>query len=327
LTQRPSGRLDSHIGAMPTFRPHRSRSQSIDVGYRGFMIKWRTGMKRLLALTVLAAFACAGQTADQPHGTLAAETENRVKALSGKFSQLLSPTPEEQQLLAACKVNCSTAQAQGELPRTTAERLAAMDAIISQIHIAVDHYITHIVNPRTLDSDRIGIESNLKQILSSAGDMPPVTFTSASAVGYTLIVVYSLHKGEMMGPGATSVTVRAYRAKGNHVEVVDTTGGDLDGYGRVSAKELRSPTRDEAWFLVSGYMTGANGPNVRMRVYACNSGKFRTMWMPANVWGEFTAQVTDAGFTVEGPYYREDEKRRETYALAPDGLYLVRSNN
>jgi hypothetical protein len=201
-------------------------------------------MKRLLALTVLGACVCAGQMVGQHQGSLAAETESRVKALSGKISQLLSPTFKDQQLLAACKVNCSTAQAQRKLRRITVERSAAMDAVISQIHIAVDHYLTHIVNPRTLDSDRVAIESDLKQILSSAGDMPPVTFTSASAVGCTLIVVYSLHKAEMTGPGATSVTVRAYRAKGNHVEVAGATGGDLDGYGRVSAKELRSPTRD-----------------------------------------------------------------------------------
>ena len=283
-------------------------------------------MKQLLPVLALAASVCAGQTADQTHETLAS-AEDRVNALSRKVSQLLSPSPKEQELIAACKINCSTAQVQDGLRKISAERLVAMDAVVSQIHAEVDRYIIRTAHPKTPDLDHRGIESGLKQILSSAADMPPVALVSKSTGGYTLIVMYSLHKGDMMGPGATSVTLRSYRARGDRVELVDGTGSDMDGYGRVSVEELRSPTRDEAWILVSGYMTGANGPNARMRVYVCNSGKFRTMWMPANVWGTFTVRLTDGGFTVEGAYYRQDKKRRETYVLAPDGVYLVPSEN
>jgi hypothetical protein len=287
------------------------------------IVAYDDSMKRLLPLLVWATFACSGRMVDQLHETPASEAESRIQALSGRFSQLLSQTPKEQQLRAACKVNC--AQVADELDSINAERLAAMDAVASQIHAAVDRYVTRTVSPKTLGSARPRIESGLKHILTSAADMQPAAFGLNSAGGHTLIVVYSLQKGGMMGPGATSVTLRAYRAKGNRVELVDAIGSDMDGYGGVSVKVLRSPVLGDAWFLVSGNMTGANGPNVRMRVYVCNSGKFRTMWMPANVWGTFTVNLTDgARFTIEGPYYREDKKRCETYALAPDGLYLVR---
>lgn len=285
-------------------------------------------MKQLLPVLALVASVCAGQTADQTPETLASAAESRVSALSRQASQLLSPSPKEQELLAACKINCSTAQVQDELRKISAERLVAMDAVVSQIHAEVDRYIIRTAHPKTPDLDHRGIESGLKQILSSAADMPPVALVSKSTGGYTLIVMYSLHKGDMMGPGATSVTLRSYRARGDRVELVDDTGSDMDGYGRVSVKELPSPTHDDAWILVSGYATGANGPNARMRVYLCNSGRFRTMWMPANVWGDFTVRLTDGGFTVEGAYYPEDKKRqRETYVLAPDGVYLLRSEN
>ena len=240
-------------------------------------------MKRLLPVLVLATSVCAGQKADQLHETPASEAESSIRALSSKFGQLLSPTPKEQQLRAACKVNC--AQVVDELDSINAERLAAMDAVASQIHAAVDRYVTRTVSPKTLGSARPRVESGLKHILASAADMQPAAFGLNAAGGYTLIVAYSLQEGGMMGPGGTPVTLRAYRAKGNRVELVDATGSDMDGYGGVSVKVLRSPVLGEAWFLASGNMTGANGPNVRMRVYACNSGKFRTMWMPGECMG------------------------------------------
>jgi hypothetical protein len=273
------------------------------------------------------ATVCAGQTANRLRGTLASTTEQSVADLGRKISQLLFPTPREQQLLASCRVDCSTAQVQRELDRLTAEREAAIESAILLIHAKIDDYITRTINLRTVDSDRTRIEGDLKQILASVADMPPVTFGSALGDGYSLLLAYSLREGQTMGPGATSVTVRAYRANGNRVELVDATGSDMDGYGRIRVQELRSPTRDEAWFVVSGYMTGANGPNVRMRVYAYHAGKFRTAWMPENVWGDFRVQPTDRGFTVEGSYYRDEKERRDSYRLAPDGIYLDRSEH
>ena len=69
-------------------------------------------------------------------------------------------------------------------------------------------------------------------------------------------------------------------------------------------------------------MTGANGPNNRMRIYAFDGEKFRSIWMPENVWGTFTVKVIDIGFAVEGDYYRQNRKRSDRYAVVEDGVYL-----
>jgi hypothetical protein len=89
----------------------------------------------------------------------------------------------------------------------------------------------------------------------------------------------------------------------------------------VNAAELHSPVSSELWLLFSGQMTWANGPNVRMRIYAYDGARFRPIWMPENAWGEFTLQVTELGFTVGGSYYREHCVRYDGYSLAPDGVY------
>ena len=111
----------------------------------------------------------------------------------------------------------------------------------------------------------------------------------------------------LLGPRATSVTLRAYNLAGGRFELADLTGDNLDGYGSVSVKELHSPVSMP--LLVWGQMTGANGPNIRMRVYTYDGKKFRTVWMPENSWGNFTIHVTAHGFTVGGEYYREDHAR------------------
>lgn len=96
----------------------------------------------------------------------------------------------------------------------------------------------------------------------------------------------------------------------------------MDNYGNLEVSELHSPEPDEIWLLVSGQRLGANGPNIRMRVFAFDGKRFRTMWMPAEQWGDFRTHVTQDGFTVDGDYYRSNLHRHEAYSLASDGIYL-----
>jgi hypothetical protein len=51
--------------------------------------------------------------------------------------------------------------------------------------------------------------------------------------------------------------------------------------------------------------------------------EYRCAWMPENIWGTVSVQPTDNGFTVEGDYYRQDRKRRDRYALYPDGSLVL----
>jgi len=90
----------------------------------------------------------------------------------------------------------------------------------------------------------------------------------------------------------SSTTLCAYEVSGSRVKLAGTTGSDMDGYGNVWVKRLRSPElTDELWLLVGGQAFGANGLNIRMRIYAYDSEKLATRWMPANVWGTFTVTV------------------------------------
>jgi hypothetical protein len=99
----------------------------------------------------------------------------------------------------------------------------------------------------------------------------------------------------------------------------------MDGYANVSVKTLPSPVPGQIWFLLWGQATGANGPNIRMRGYAYDGNKFRTVWMPANEWSNFTIRVDANGFTIDGEYYRSGKKRHDAYMPVNDGFcfYLV----
>lgn len=88
-------------------------------------------------------------------------------------------------------------------------------------------------------------------------------------------------------------------------------------------KPLPAPNSGGLWLLLRGQMTGANGPNVRMRVYAYDGAKLRTVWMPENSWGAFAVRVTEQGFAVDGDYYRTGHPRHDRYVVTDDGLYRV----
>jgi hypothetical protein len=59
-----------------------------------------------------------------------------------------------------------------------------------------------------------------------------------------------------------------------------------------------------------------------MRLYAYEGQKFRTVWAPEDVWGDFTISRRDAGFTVMGTYYRGGS-RDDQYAISADRVYLL----
>jgi hypothetical protein len=180
------------------------------------------------------------------------------------------------------------------------------------------------VRGQHLDADRRRLELDLKQILGRNMGLPPKTFLCGSGAGEALILSYSLHKGGLMGEGGTSVRLRAFDSRGGRLQVGDKTGENMDGYGGVLLKELHSPVQGEAWFLLAGQMTGANGPNTRMRIYAFDGRRFRTRWMPENIWGWFAVRVIEGGFRVDGQYYQENKQRHDRYIVAADGVYRRR---
>jgi hypothetical protein len=212
-----------------------------------------------------------------------------------------------------------------ELDDLWSAKRAELDKVSTAIQGSVDNFILRTVLTSDPNLDRESIANDLRQILSSVEDQPPATFVLRSRKGRALLVFYNIQKG-FMGDRSTTTVLKAYDGVGASLNISDSTGRDMDGYARLDVKELHSPVPDEIWLLVSGQMTGANGPNIRMRVFAFDGAKFRTIWMPANVWGAFSTRVTPDGFTVDGQLYRSDQQRHDAYILATDGLYLKRSD-
>jgi hypothetical protein len=273
----------------------------------------------LIALLTVSAFS---QTKDRS-AELESNAAARVASLFKRFGRLLEPTAVEQQLAEACKASCAQAgrQVQEGSARAGAERVKAMNAVASQIHREIDLYIARAVHPSHVDPR--DVTRHLKQILGSSEDETPSAFVINGGDGPSLIVAYNLLKGGLMGVGGTSVTLRAYVARQGAFRLVAAAGEEMDGYAGISFIKLHSPGTNELWLLLSGILTGANGHNYRMRLYAYSQAEFRTMWAPENAWGDFTVRVTDNGFAIDGDYYHEAKRRHDIYFVEEDGVSRV----
>jgi hypothetical protein len=256
------------------------------------------------------------------------DTQRKIKTLSGRFAEILAPTDRERQLQADCHLNCA-AVADTATGKTVAQELdeianahnTALDRVIAEVETSLDDYIVKTVRITDPNLASASAADDLGLILQDEAVQPPAAFILRSPKGNSLLVFYGLNRG--MSLTSTSV-LRVYAAGANGLRLSDSTSADMDDYGNLEVRELHSPKTGEIWLLVSGQMMGANGPNIRMRVVACDGKKFRNIWMPANQWGWFTNRVTQDGFTVDGDYYRSNRHRHEAYFLAPDGLYLKR---
>jgi hypothetical protein len=287
-----------------------------------------TPWRRIFVTASLVVTAAIPSVAQSPsRDKLVADTRLRIKSLTDQFEQIGDAA--QQKLNAAnCRVDCPP-----EIGRRVGDEMtAAMDRIAADIHAQVDSFFQRMVDADGGRVDVGGLQSALQSILPQSDERPSIYAGSASSGRY-LIAAYAIHKGEQMGLGATSVTLRAYTTDGRGVKLADVTGGNMDGYAGITVQEVHpwasnpvAPVTRETYLLLSGYLTGANGPNNRMRLYAYDGKSFRPIWMPENVWGNFKIETTKTGFVIQGDYYRESRKRRDEYTLLNDGVMLSRSD-
>jgi hypothetical protein len=205
------------------------------------------------------------------------------------------------------------------------DRRNAINVLVSKIHGEVDAYIAHTVRPGYVDPGAVG--QSLGRILGKAASGPMSAFVTSVEGTPSLVVAYMLPKGTSMGQGATSVTVRVYAVAEGGFRLVSAAGREMDGCAEVSLVRLHSPLPGQMWLLLTGFVTGANGPNNQMQVYAYDGAKFRPVWAD-DQWGHFTIRVTARGFTVDGDYYtaasgRNPPPRHDVYRLAKDGVHRV----
>jgi hypothetical protein len=280
-------------------------------------------MGRWLVTVILLASALAvGQTGSQNRDRRKAETQHLVAELNAKLNGINQPTPQDAELRAKCSVKCSDVKLQTEMADVQAQRMRASNEIVTQIHRAVDAYVLDTTDGNLGGSDRNRVVNDLEQILGETAVAEPAAFLLDLPHDRALVLFYAIGAGATRG---SSATLRAYRKAGNRLQLADITGSDMDSEGNLWVKRLNtSELPHELWLLLGGQGFGANGPNIRMRIYSFDGERFATKWMPANVWGTFNVTLTRSGFRVDGPYYQEDRERHDDYSVTRDGLYLCR---
>src|SRR5688572_1551949 len=262
------------------------------------------------SLLVTAAVPCLAQS--RSRDKLVADARLRIRALNDQFKQI-GDSAQQKLDAANCRVNCPP-----EVGRRIGDEMTtAMNRITVDIHAQVDAFVRRMVDADGARVDVGGLQSALQSILPQSDERPSIYAGNASTGRY-LIAAYAIHKGEQMGPGATSVTLRAYTGEGRNVKLADVTAGNMDGYAGITVQEVHrwvsnpvASMTGDTYLLLSGYLTGANGPNNRMRLFAYDGKSFRPIWMPEDIWGNFKVETTKTGFVIHGDYYRESRTRHD----------------
>ena len=191
----------------------------------------------LAVFFVLCAF---GQTTAQMGDALDAATVQRIARLSREFGELQKLTAAEEAWIEACKTNCDSAGREVRERSASArdEGAKSMDRVAAEIHGAIDEYVSMAVSPKAYDPK--AIQERLRRLLGAAADGGPYAFSVGSRNDRHLVIAYAVQKGTSMGPGATSVTVRAYASSEGRFAFVGVTGDDMDGYGSLNVAESRA---------------------------------------------------------------------------------------
>jgi hypothetical protein len=251
---------------------------------------------------------------------LVAATRERIQALDDRLIEIQDDW--QKQLDAA---NCRTFCPPEIVDRLGKEMPIAMDVVMAQIHAEVEGFVLRTADTQQADLNKGSVAQGLEQILPKSG-LTRAVFVLKSGNRRSLIVVYALLRGRTIG---SSVAIRAYNETAienspsglprTGLRLADVAGEDMNGYAGLELTELHPPVAGKLFLLLSGEAMGANGPNTRMRIYRYDGEKFRPIWMPENIWGDFHVSVTVDGFNVEGEYYRLDKKRRDGYVLYENG--------
>jgi hypothetical protein len=273
-----------------------------------------SGAARVAALVFVLALCGYGQT-----GPADAAVARRIADLNRQIEALQEATPAEQAAVHARETGASSSEVEERSASARTERIAQMERLAAEAHVEIDSLVSNVVSPGHIDVK--SVEAHLRAALGKYANGPPRAFTAGPSGRTRLVVAYALQRGTLMGPDGTSLTLRAYAPKNGRLAPAGSSAAGMDGYGDLQVDELHSPVPGELWLLLRGQATGANGPNIRMRIYAYDGGTFRPVWIPENAWGWFTVQVTEWGFTVDGDYYRENRTRHDRYFLASDGVY------
>jgi len=218
-------------------------------------------------------------------------------------------------------------------PSEAAQYRENRDALTAQIHNSIDGYVVERADPSRITSGLM--EADLREILATSGDSaeysgPPYARVTELSAGKSLVIGYKLRRGGS-AVDDSAVAFRGYRVEQGRFKLVDAIGSEFDGYG-LFTHELKSPLPGEAWLLAWGGLSGFNGNKTRLRIYAFDGSKFRTVWSPPDALN-VSVKFTGDGFSIirldEERYYKAQAcpcYLQEDYALMHDGARLISSH-
>ncbi len=207
--------------------------------------------------------------------------------------------------------------------------LRVRDDITQQIRDEIDTFVAHSVDPGRPATD---VAADVRIVLGShtfQSEYGDDVFASINMQRGrpTLILGYMLARGGA-AVNDSAISIRAYclGAAGRY-ELADATGSDLDGYG-LFVRSLPSPLAGEEWFLAWGPLSGYNGTRDRLRVYAFDGERFRTVWSPDDFL-DASVVATLSGFSVKHLDVARYSASRPPYGVVDefvpvgDGVRLV----
>jgi hypothetical protein len=200
--------------------------------------------------------------------------------------------------------------------------VAGRDSATLRIQSEIDAYIRMAFDPAQASSQTL--ERNIRAALAdhkpneAYGDLALARVGNLTR-GRSLVVAYTIVKP----PHHDLPTIRGYRAAEGRFELVAMARPDFTTFNMFKT-EIRSPIDGEIWLLAWGQEHTANGRYIRLRLFAFDGARFRTMWSP-DILFNADVKVVDQGFVIEHIPFRKGYKTRDEYALTPAGPVLTRS--
>jgi len=250
-------------------------------------------------------------TTSSSHDAAIRSTKERVRAHLSKVPGVIDAASKAFQT--NCLTDCRDAN------KKIADKMQIqLDAISAAASEAVDAFLIRTVDLKSPAASSVQVENDLRAVLPEFGE--PRVFIGATKAGPYLIAVF----GFAISGGDSSITVRAYKWTTRGLALAGVSEKTMNGHAGIQTFRVPTDQPGETCLLLSGFKINANGPRNRMRLYSFDGNTLRTLWMPADAWGDFKITVSDHYFTVTGMYYRDDRLRHDTYVVGDGTITEVR---
>lgn len=135
----------------------------------------------------------------------------------------------------------------------------------------------------------------------------------------TLLVAYTILRGGEGIPDSLPV-LDFYVQTSSEWELKDTAPTDLTA-STLFIRRMDSPLAGELWYLVWGNRLGDTGTRLRIRLYAFNGAKVRTVWKSSDLTHGVMQEVAAKSITFNyEKVYNSGQRTYENLYITPNGL-------